>query len=307
METMQKARFETLSDGDALGRMAAASPRLPIWARAYADSLPATTALQMNLEFIQRTRNPLGPVLSAELRWVVADANECAYARESAAADLAKAGVTAEQVQRLGTAETMPPADRRALEFARDLTLGEASITDEQVAELIREYGPDDAVAIVHTVAHANFQNRIFLALGLTEEPGGAVPARQVRPPESDEVAVRPRASGAADAMDAGSAADGLAPWSRRTSEELRDLLERQKTRTARIEKPDAVRLARLARPERGRLGRVAWGTVSMGYSPEMTRAWFQTMEAFSREANLDEVLAESIFWVVTRTNDCFY
>lgn len=44
-----------------------------------------------------------------------------------------------------------------------------------------------------------------------------------------------------------------------------------------------------------------------MGYQPELTGAWFRTMETFEREARLDQVLASSLFWVVTRTDDCFY
>jgi hypothetical protein len=44
-----------------------------------------------------------------------------------------------------------------------------------------------------------------------------------------------------------------------------------------------------------------------MGYQPGLTSAWFRTMGAFQREAELDQVFAMSLFWVVTRTNECFY
>lgn len=53
-------------------------PQLPAWARVYAETLPATTAHQINLDFAQRVRNPLGPVLSADLRWTTASALGCA-------------------------------------------------------------------------------------------------------------------------------------------------------------------------------------------------------------------------------------
>ena len=308
-----EARFETLPDETAWSRMSRGAPPLPVWARALADALPATTAMQLNLDFVQRTRNPLGPVLGAEVRWVVADANHCGYAKQAAEADLAKAGVPAAQIDRLGSPDGPPEPDRAALAFARKLTVDGSSLTDEEVAGVIAAYGPDDVVAIVHTVAHANFQQRIFLALGLTLEPGGAVPPREVRPPEKDELAVPARTMPAETAsaddpvLAGGAPAPEVAPWSPRSAEELRDLLEQQKARTGRIPKPDETRLARLPRPLRSRLGRIAWGTISTGYSPELTRAWYQTMDTFGREANLDEVFAESVFWVVTRTNDCFY
>jgi hypothetical protein len=44
-----------------------------------------------------------------------------------------------------------------------------------------------------------------------------------------------------------------------------------------------------------------------MGYQPEMTRAWFAVLYAFYDEAKPDRVFTNSVFWVVTRTNDCFY
>ena len=44
-----------------------------------------------------------------------------------------------------------------------------------------------------------------------------------------------------------------------------------------------------------------------MGYAPELTRAWFECMQAFQRESSLDRVFSNSLFWVVTRSNECFY
>ena len=52
---------------------------------------------------------------------------------------------------------------------------------------------------------------------------------------------------------------------------------------------------------------RITWNTVSTGYQPEMTRAWFACLNAFYEESKPDRVFTNSVFWVVTRTNDCFY
>jgi hypothetical protein len=30
-------------------------------------------------------------------------------------------------------------------------------------------------------------------------------------------------------------------------------------------------------------------------------------MDTFAAEAKLDETFGETVFWIVTRTNDCFY
>lgn len=297
-----------MSDADAWARVPRATPPLPLWARLLVDSLPRTTALQLDLDHLHRTKNPLGPVLTGKLRWTVADANRCGYAKESAESDLVRASVSAEDIGCLGEADAGSDPDRLALVFARKLTLAGSELTDQEVADLIAAYGPDDAVAIVHTVAHANFQNRIFLALGATSEPGGAAPPREIRP-TADATFVVPERPPVSDArVVAGDGAEARASWSERTFGELRDLLEAQKARKGRIEKPsDPGRLARIPRPYRERMGRVAWGSVSMGYQPILTGAWFQTMEAFADEAKLEHTFSESVFWIVTRTNDCFY
>jgi hypothetical protein len=259
------------------------------------DSLPATTALQVDLDYAHRKRNPLGPALAARIRKAVAEELQCAYALESAEADLAEAKPP----------ETpLPEAEARAIDFARKLTVDAAGLTDEEVAALIEAVGPDDAVAVVHTAAHANFQDRIFLALGLVSEPGGAAPAREILPASDAEFPVPPRDAPAADAV----ASSGELPaWKERTAAELKGLLEQQKARTPRIPMPDEVRMARLSRPARMRPARVLWGRIAMAYQPNLTTSWFRAMDAFDREADLDPAFASSVFWVVTRANDCLY
>ena len=289
------ARFPALESGDAWARMPRETPPLPLWARTLVDSLPGTTALQVDLDYLHRKRNPLGAVLAARIRRAVAEQNGCAYAMESADFDLAQAKPPAE-----------PPteAEQRAIDFARRLTVDGAAITDEEVAALVDALGLDDTVAVVHTTAFANFQNRIYLALGLASEPGGPAPPREVLPAADAAFTVPARVE---PKQVAPGKAGALPPWDERTAAELRDLLEQQKGRESRIPMPDEVRRARLSRPERARKPRVSWGRVSMGYQPVLTTAWFRTMAAFDREAKLDQAFNSTLFWVITRTVDCFY
>lgn len=288
-------RFTAQDNDTALAAMARVPPRLPLWARIQAESLPGTTALQVDLDFLHRKRNPLGPVLAARIRRAVAEENRCAYALESADADLAAAKAPD---------DPPPEPERLAVEFARRLTLDGAGITDEEVAALIAALGPDDAVAVVHTTAHANFQNRIFLALGLTTEPGGAALPQEVLPPSDAQFPVPERSVPSAAASGEGIE---LAPWRDLTWADLRESLETQKARPPRIPMPDETRRARIPRPARDKPARVTWGRVSTGYQPVLTGAWFRTMDAFDREANLDQAFASTVFWVVTRTSECFY
>ena len=52
---------------------------------------------------------------------------------------------------------------------------------------------------------------------------------------------------------------------------------------------------------------RIRWSLVCMGYQPELTLAWFACTRAFAEEAKQDRVFEESLFWVVTRSLQCFY
>jgi hypothetical protein len=95
--------------------------------------------------------------------------------------------------------------------------------------------------------------------------------------------------------------------WGARGAKDLRKSLQAQQQRTMRIPEPDAAHLARLSRADREHIAGSAWGRVSVGYQPGLTRAWYETMSAFEREVDLDGVFAMTLFWVVTRTNECFY
>ena len=248
------------------------SASCPAWADRLSESLPRTAAAQLELDRFHRDESPLGTTLAARLRLAVAVANRCAEAQAAAERDLAGAAPESDE-------------DREALAFARKLTLDGTSITDDDVARLIDARGPDDFVAIVHVVAQANFHQRVVLALSALDD---AVP---------DETPV----------FD-GDGAAAVASWSRHTYDELRDRVERQKTRRPRVALPlDEARLARVPSPYRERMGRVAWGTASFGYAPRLVEPWYRTMNTFFREGALDPVLSQTVFWVVTRTNDCFY
>jgi hypothetical protein len=52
---------------------------------------------------------------------------------------------------------------------------------------------------------------------------------------------------------------------------------------------------------------KIVWSQVSSGYQPLLTQTWFDTMRTFQQEAKLDRVFSNSYFWVITRTNECFY
>jgi alkylhydroperoxidase family enzyme len=293
-----KALFPALPDEDAWGKLPPQKkPALPEWARVLAGPLPKTTAKLLELDYHHRVNNPLGPRLSARLRWEVAKTLKCEYGMEVASADRNKPA-----------ALIVPRRDgeRIAIAFAKKLTLEGHAITDEEFAELLEYFEPAEVTAIIHTVAYANFHNRLLLGLGVkggspVAEPIGAAfdITGKVEAPE------RPSWDDLKNAK--GNGLSIRVEWSPKDTDQLNTTLAKQKERKFRIPLPDKSAYEKLTPREKESAEKIKWNTVSMGYQPEMTRAWFAPLYAFYDEAKPDRVFTNSMFWVVTRTNDCFY
>jgi alkylhydroperoxidase family enzyme len=290
--------FPRVGSEEAWAKLPRANPPLAPWARMLIGPLPKTTAMMLELDHLHRAKNPLGPECAALLQWTVADALGSKFGKATAEADLRRT--------KLRITDRLTAELRTAAAFARKLTLQGHAITDEEFADLLNLYGPEKVTAIVHTVAYANFHNRIVLGLGADGDP---VPPLDVTfdPERLAKVATPPRPGW--DDLKAAKG-DGLSvrvEWGKANREELNRTLDRQKERKLRIPLPPASRLAELPAREREAAARILWNTVSSGYQPQMPRAWFAAMNAFRDESKVDRVFTNSMFWVVTRTNDCFY
>lgn len=298
--------FPSASDADAWANLPRANTPLPPWAKMLVGPLPKTTAKMLELDYFHREKNPLGPELAGILRWNVADALDSKFGRDSAKDDLKRARISLRWIERPNNLELVGPDIRVAIDFARKLTLEGHAITDREFAELLKQFGPEKVTAIVHTVAYANFHNRIVLGLGAVGDPVPPVDAKfdmekfaQIVPPKRptlDELNAVP--------------ANGLSvrvEWSKADADTVSRTLEAQKDRTLRIPLPSKERFADMVGREKEQAERIVWMTVSAGYQRDMTRAWFAPMNAFYEEAKPDRVFSNSVFWVVTRTNDCFY
>jgi hypothetical protein len=303
-------RFPPLSNEEALKHLPRENPPLPIWARILAPSLPKTTASMLELDYVHRAKNPLGPLLYGKIRWVAADANSCTYSRQRAEADLKRAGLSEADLKALtGDRKTLPEAERLALDLARKISRAAYRVTDDEMSALLKHYGPEKVVAIVHTLAHANFQDRIFLAFGIETENGGHLPPLDFRrdPEKIDKIVAPARPLWKESQAVIATVPKAQPEWLDHRFDDLQKLLADQKTRQPRIPLPDPDALSKLPDESRARTMRIAWSRVSMGYQPLLTRTWFDCMGTFREEASLDQVFANTFFWVTTRSNDCFY
>jgi alkylhydroperoxidase family enzyme len=275
---------------------------LPAWARALAGPLPHTSAAMLELDFLHRARSPLDPKLRGQLRWVAAHANRCRYSEAYAAADLRRAGMDEADVRALADPDRLPAELRPALAFARKLTLAADSVTDAEVARLIEQYGEKQVVAMVLLLAHASFQDRLILALDVPLGPGEPLPPADVRftrPPPGFAVTTHgergtrnwERGTKAGPALPAPAPAP---EWGGLDYNGIQREMEKQRARRCRIKLPPDNLGSR-------------WGLVCRTYQPELADAWGACARAFGNEAEQDPLLEASLFWVVTRSQRCFY
>jgi alkylhydroperoxidase family enzyme len=310
-----KGRLPVLSNEAAWKHLPAAEEGagqpLPSWARALAAALPRTAAAMLELDYLHREKSPLGARLRGEMRWVAAHANRCAYGEAYALADLRRAGLDEAALRALtGDQAGLPADEAAALAFARKLTVAADTVTDAEVGRLVKAYGTKQVVAMVLLASYANFQDRLVLSLGLPVEVGGPLPPPHVRfvkegKGAKPEVPVRLLRSERGDAP-ATRQGEEVA-WSSADFEQLQKAMAEQKARPPRIPVPTWEEVKkRLAKPPE-RPVRIRWSLVCLGYQPELAQGWSACTRAFAEEAKQDRVFEESLFWVVTRTLNCFY
>jgi alkylhydroperoxidase family enzyme len=283
---------------------------LPAWARALAPSLPRTTASMLELEYLLRGQGQLDPELRAKMRWVAAHANQCRYTEAQALADLRRAGVHDFEIEAFQKDDSnLPAGERAALAFARKMTVDASSVTDAEMAQLLGEYGNKQVVAMVLLLAYANFQDRLILSLGVANDKDSARPPEEIRFNKDTVVPVPPRRpqpprSAAVAALAGARDSD----WMSQGFSQLQRVMEDQRARQPRILVPAWEDVRKYMPPQSAnRPVRVRWSLVCMGYQPELATAWFGCLSAFRQEARQDRVFEESLFWVITRTLNCFY
>jgi outer membrane protein assembly factor BamB/alkylhydroperoxidase family enzyme len=284
---------------------------LPAWARTLARTLPRTTAAFLELDYLHRAKSPLDPKLRGMMRWVSAHANRCAYTEAIAAADLRRAGVTDAVIQSLaGDFSAFPDKEKIALVFARQLTSAADTVTDDQVANLIGQYGQKDVVAMVLLLAYANFQDRLVLALNLPPERPSLSSPLEIHFVKKDDF---PKPPARVSPKDAGSEKDHLRvndrEWLQADYGLLQKTMEVQRGRAGRIPVPswESVRPLMPSNYPADKPLRIRWSLVCMGYQPELAAGWSACTWAFAQESEQDRVFEESLFWVITRSLKCFY
>jgi alkylhydroperoxidase family enzyme len=284
--------------------------KLPEWARALARTMPTTTAAMLELEYQHRLKSPLEAKLRGKIRWVAAHANRCPCSEAQALADLRRAGATASELVALqGDPDRWPEDERVALSFAHKLIRSSYQVTDEEVAGLIKKYGDRQVVAMVLLLAHATFQDRLLLSLGLSQGLTGPLEPLAVqldqKKAESVSFQTPPRRP---PPVAAKAPPEARRVWDPDEFPLLQRAMLRQKERPGRIRVPSWDDVAgSIQGPKPTRPVRIRWSLVCMGYQPELATRWSSCTRNFARDSKQDRVFEESLFWVVTNSLKCFY
>jgi hypothetical protein len=114
----------------------------------------------------------LTPLLKARVSWIIARQDRAWYALGRAQARLHELGQSDEQIDRLdGSGEGFPPAERALFTVARNLAASPIVLTDEDVAEALKQTSPRAVVQLINYTTGRAFFDRVTEAAGLQLEP----------------------------------------------------------------------------------------------------------------------------------------
>ena len=104
-------------------------------------------------------------------------------------------GLDVERLKEIGDYETSgvySDDERAVIAYADAMTATHPSVTDEQVADLVRRFGHDGVVELTYEIAHENMRARMYSALGVTEQGFSSGDACRV-PWASEDTADQPK------------------------------------------------------------------------------------------------------------------
>lgn len=289
---------------------------LPSWASQLASDLPRTTAALLQLDLAQRTLSPLPAGLRAAMRWVSAHANRCSYAEVYAVADAVRAGIDATRIKALGI-QNYPgwsASEQAALTFAYKMTVDSDSVTDDEFARLVQDFGERQAAAMVLLMAYSNFQDRLLLCLGAPLEgdrpllplnvsfPPAAFVSQTTAPPPLNKAPL-PAPVGQTTVTDD-------PKWKSLTYDILQERLEVQRQKPTRLRIPAWEEYGpQLPDGMFDGPTDIVWYEIAFGYAPELAVPFELVMRTAGAEASAkwDRIFGSGLFWVTTKAVECPY
>lgn len=292
--------------------------QLPSWARTLSQVAPKSTAALLELDFAQRNASPVEPGLRAAMRWVIANANHCDYAKQAAKLDAEAHAVPEDRMRGLAKQDwsSWSENEQHALWFARQMSVASHSISDDDFKKLVKAFGQRQAASMVLLCAYGNMQDRLLLCLGADAEAdlkSDALAAVKVAfDPQAFQVQLKHPPVTESFALENGY--DDLigndADWAHLSYSDLQERLSAQREKPTRLPIPDwsvieqQIPVGLFRGPSD-----IVWYRIVFGYAPELALPFERFMRTSGAETGnrYGRVFATSLFWVVTRAMDCAY
>lgn len=288
---------------------------LPNWARAFARTLPYSTAAMLEFDSLLRADGERLRLRALAMH-AVSRSHGCSYTLNISRADLRRSGASLEWLKKLesGGTESLRSIEQEVIEIATKLSNAPKDLSEEAMKGLVKSVGEDEAVAIVLSIGYANLLDRIAIALRLPDDVPEAMridrPAFVGSSPTGagTKRAERPSIPSTPIDLEPYFADQVASKWRDLGSPQLLRELDLQKVRKPLISVPTwdeiSPKLPQGLYPDPLQ---IRWSRVVVGHQPQLGPAWIKCLRVFEMEAAQDRVFEESIFWVVTRGLRCFY
>lgn len=148
------------------------SPKAAVtqWVRLLA-TFPASGKNRVNSQIVAETKGDLKPLLKAQVSWIIARQDRAWYATGEAKKRLAALGQTDDQIYALdGDWKNFDAKERSAFTLAKKLAASPVVLTDDDVAEAVKQIGARDTVQLIQYVTTRASFDRITEAAGLQIE-----------------------------------------------------------------------------------------------------------------------------------------
>lgn len=178
----RKPRLPLVSEPEAraaLGDNAPAGP-LPNWLRLLATFPNEGKSRARSLQAIDDPSGDLSPLLKAQVSWIIARQDRAWYATGVVKDRLRQLGQSDDAIYALdGDWKQFTPAEQALFRFARHLAHSPIALTDEDVAEALKQTGPREVVQLINFVTGRAYFDRVTEAAGLPLDPPLAAAASE--------------------------------------------------------------------------------------------------------------------------------
>lgn len=169
----RKTRLPLTSEAEARSALGESAPNgpLPDWVLLMANFPNESRGRLRSLRAIDDPTGDLSPLLKAQVSWIIARQDRAWCATGLVQKRLRELGQSDDRIYALdGDWKQFTPAEQALFRFARHLAASPIALTDEDVAEALKQTGPREVVQLINFVTGRAYFDRVTEAAGLPLE-----------------------------------------------------------------------------------------------------------------------------------------